>query len=263
MSEHRLQGSPSPPVGQSPDNSACEDRLQAWFDQLPEMSEECRRRHQRPLVTISYAQSLDGSIASRNREPLQLSSRASMVLTHRIRAACDAILIGINTLLVDNPLLTVRLIEGPNPQPIILDSHLRAPLHARVFERTDHGCWLACTENHDPAQRGALIGRGAQLLRCRSDRRGRVDLTDLLRLLSARGIRNIMVEGGSQVITSFLEARLVDQMIITIAPNLVGGLPVLDQPVAGNGTRLHLSPISFQTCGPDMILWAQPQWQES
>ena len=72
-----------------------------------------------------------------------------------------------------------------------------------------------------------------------------------------------MVEGGGQVISSFLEARLVDQMIITIAPRLVGGLPVLDRPAVSNGCRLELDPVSYQPCGPDIILWARPQWQDA
>jgi riboflavin-specific deaminase-like protein len=235
---------------------------QRWFDGLPGMSEECLRRHHRPLVTVSYAQSVDGSIASRDREQLRLSSHQSMVLTHRIRTACDAIVIGINTLLVDNPLLTVRLVEGPSPRPIILDSTLRTPLHARLLNRTDHGCWLACTEKQDPKRVGAVEGRGAEVIRCHSDHRGRVNLPNLLHLLGSRGIRSIMVEGGSRVITSFIESRLVDQMIITIAPNLVGGLPVLDRAVVGDGSRLRLNAMSFEACGPDIILWAQPQWRD-
>ena len=70
-----------------------------------------------------------------------------------------------------------------------------------------------------------------------------------------------MVEGGGQVITSFIKARLVDQMIITIAPRLVGGLPALDRPAADNGSLLHLDSVIYHACGPDMILWARPQWQ--
>lgn len=237
-------------------------RPEEWFHRLPFLSQAFLARHHRPLVTVSYAQSVDGSIASRNREPLQLSSQPSMVLTHRIRAACDAIVIGINTLLADNPLLTVRLIEGTSPQPIVLDSHLRIPLHARLLERTDRRCWLACIDKHDPQRVGAVQSRGAELIRCRHDRRGMVDLPDLLDRLGRIGIRSIMVEGGGQVITSFIEARLVDQMIITIAPRLVGGLPVLDRPAVGNGSLLRFDPVSYQSCGPDMILWAQPQWQD-
>jgi len=234
-----------------------------WFVQWPRQAEEFLARHHRPLVTVSYAQSVDGSIATRNREQLKLSSDQSMVLTHRIRAACDAIVIGINTLLVDDPQLTVRLAEGLSPQPIVLDSRLRIPLQARLLDRNDHRCWLACTDNSDPARIDAVEGRGARVLRCHRDHRDRVDLPDLLRLLGERGIKSIMVEGGGQVITSFIKARLVDQLIITIVPRLVGGLPVLDRPAAGNGSLLHLRSVTYQPCGPDIILWAQPQWQDA
>jgi diaminohydroxyphosphoribosylaminopyrimidine deaminase / 5-amino-6-(5-phosphoribosylamino)uracil reductase len=233
-----------------------------WFDRLPRLSQECLDRHHRPLVIVSYAQSVDGSIATRNREQLQLSSQPSMVMTHRIRAACAAIVIGINTVLVDDPLLTVRLIEGISPQPIVLDSNLRIPLQARLLERTDHRCWLACTDQSNPGRVGAVQSRWAEVIPCQRDQRGRVDLSYLLQVLGERGIRSIMVEGGSQVITSFIEARLVDQMIITIAPRLVGGLPVLDRPAVGNGSHMYLNPVAYQSCGPDIILWAQPQWQD-
>lgn len=234
-----------------------------WFTEWPRQAEEFLAHHHRPLVTVSYAQSVDGSIATRNRQQICLSSPQSMILTHRIRAACDAIVIGINTLLVDDPLLTVRLVEGTNPQPIVLDSSLRIPLQAKLLDRSDHRIWLACTDRSDHGRASAVEGRGAELLRCHRDRRDRVDLPNLLALLGERGIRSIMVEGGGQVITSFLKARLVDQMIITIAPRLVGGLPVLDRPAEGNGSLLHLDSVTYQGCGPDIVLWAQPRWQDS
>ena len=233
-----------------------------WFDRLPLLSRECLDRHQRPLVTVSYAQSVDGSIATRNRKQLQLSGHQSMVLTHRIRAACDAIVIGINTVLVDDPQLTVRLTRGTSPQPIVLDSTLRLPLQARLLDHTDQRCWLACTDRSDQKRIDAVEMRGAELVRCLRDPLGRVDLQDLLHQLGERGIRSIMVEGGSQVITSFIEARLVDQMIITIAPCLVGGLPVLNGSLPGNASLLHFNPVSYQSCGQDIVLWGQPQWQE-
>ena len=237
-------------------------RPDRWFAEWPRQAEKFLDHHHRPLVAVSYAQSVDGSIATRNREQLRLSGHESMILTHRIRAACDAIIIGINTLLADDPQLTVRLAQGISPQPIVLDSNLRIPLQARLLDRTDHRCWLACTENSDPDRIGAVEGRGAEVIRCHRDRRDRVDLPNLLYLLGERGIRSIMVEGGGQVITSFIKARLVDQLIITIAPRLVGGLPVLDRPAVNNGSLLHLRSVTYQACGPDIVLWAQPQWQD-
>lgn len=233
-----------------------------WLKDLPLLAAQFLAAHHRPLVTVSYAQSVDGSIATRNRQQLRLSGEQSMILTHRLRAACDGIVIGINTLLIDDPLLTVRLAEGPSPQPIVLDSRLRIPLRARLLERTDLDCWLACTAQSDADRIRAVVDRGAEVIRCRHDRLGRVDLPHLLRQLGERGIRSLMVEGGGQVITSFIEARLVDQLIITIAPRLVGGLPVLDRPM-DNGSRLDLDSLSYQPCGPDLILWARPQWRDA
>ena len=233
-----------------------------WFDQLAVLSNNCFDRHDRPHVTVSYAQSVDGSIATRNREQLQLSSHESMVLTHRIRAACDAIVIGINTLLIDNPQLTVRLIQGRSPQPIILDSNLRTPLQSRILDRTDYRCWLACTDTINSQAITNLEGRGADIIHCQADSLGRVDLLDLLHQLGKRGIRSIMVEGGSQVITSFIEAQLVDQLIVTVAPRMVGGLPVLNGSIVGPGPLLQLSSVSYQRSGPDLIIWGKPYWNE-
>jgi riboflavin-specific deaminase-like protein len=247
-------------------NATTSDNLsfqqEEWFDRLPLLSEEFLQRYHRPLVTVSYAQSVDGSIAARNRQQLRLSSHQSMVLTHRIRAASDAVIIGINTLLVDDPRLTVRHIEGKSPQPIVLDSNLRFPERSRLLERTDHRCWLACTDKNDPGRVDKVKKQGVKVIRCQGDNSGKVDLPNLLHLLGQRGIRSIMVEGGSQVITSFIETRLVDKLIVTITPNLVGGLAVLGRPAACNGSLLRLNQVTYQSCGPDLILWAQPQWQE-
>ena len=230
-----------------------------WFDSLPQLADDFHRRHQRPLVTLSFAQSLDGSIATWNRKQIVLSSRESMVLTHRIRAISDAIVIGINTLLTDDPQLTVRHVEGPNPQPVVLDSNLRIPSTARLLSRRDKRCWLACIDSNSPQNRRRLEDLGAELLFCGADQTGRVNLPELLALLGQKGVKSIMVEGGSQVITSFIESRLVDKLIITIAPRLVGGLSVLDRPALEN-SFLQLDSISYQPCGPDLILWALPDW---
>ncbi len=236
--------------------------MQAWLEEWPSRAEAFSQRHRRPLVIVSYAQSVDGSIASRSRQQLLLSSQESMVLTHRIRAACEAIVVGINTVLVDDPQLTVRLVAGRSPQPVVLDTNLRIPLEARLLERRHGRCWVASDTETPAARIAAIEAKAAEILPCPRDGQNRVDLPHLLNLLGERGIRSVMVEGGAQVITSFFEARLVDQLIVTIAPRLVGGLPVLERPVGGNGASLNLTDVVYGTCGSDIILWARPDWRD-
>ncbi len=203
----------------------------------------------RPFVTLAYAQSVDGSIARRRGEPFPLSGPESLRLTHAMRGRHDAILVGVGTILADDPELTVRLADGKDPQPIIVDSRLRTPPLAKLLARSRNRPWIGTTRVTDPgaqrahpvagdgvaetdpgnkAIRAALLERrGARLLPCAPLANGWVDLASLLRTLKAEGVTTLMVEGGAEIITSFLEARLVDYAIVTIAPLFLGGLPAL------------------------------------
>jgi hypothetical protein len=135
-----------------------------------------RIKYNRPFITISYAQSVDGSIAFKNRQPIHLSGPESSVLTHQIRASCDAILIGIGTLLADDPRLTVRLTEGNNPQPLILDTRLRTPLNARLVKRSDLSPWTINAKVNPGNRTLALKKAGAAPLPCDTAQDGKIDL---------------------------------------------------------------------------------------
>jgi GTP cyclohydrolase II len=233
------------------------DRVLALLD----TAGEHRQRTGRPLVTLSYAQSLDGSIADRPGHPLALSGEASMVFTHSLRAAHDAILVGIGTVLADNPRLNVRLVAGKSPQPVIVDSRLRFPPYAHLLGN-GRVPLIATSEAADEARRQALEAAGAQVLRLPSQN-GWVDLTALLNHLSAMGVRHLMVEGGAQIITSFLASRLVDQVVLTIAPLLVGGLRVVDNLGYSPRRRFpRLRGLSYQQLGDDLVLRGEPDWQD-
>ncbi len=226
---------------------------------LDEIQPFCSRM-KRPFVTVSYAQSIDGSIAARDRTPLRISNQASMTLTHRLRSVFDSILVGIETVLADNPQLSVRLVEGSNPQPVVLDTHLRTPPNARLLQRMDVRSWLV-SAGTNPAERVTAITRtGASVLTCRPDARGRVDLRDLGGLLHERGIRSLMVEGGARVITSFIRARMVDLFVITISPVLIGGLQVVDPTPTGLSPNLRLKNPYYDQMEGDLVLWARPDW---
>lgn len=218
-------------------------------------------KNNRPFVIISYAQSLDGSIASRNRRPIHLSGPESSALTHQIRAGCDAILIGIGTLLADDPQLTVRRVEGSNPQPIILDTCLRTPLNAKLVKRSDLTSWIINEKNAKDRRAQALIKAGAKPVYCTTAEDGRIDLHALMEILAKKRVNCIMVEGGAKVITSFINSQLVDQFIITVSPRLVGGLHAVDSRETKFKSNFRLGRISYQRLGNDLIIWARPDWK--
>ena len=213
--------------------------------------------HNRPLVTVTYAQSLDGSIAAAPGQPLRLSGPSAMVMTHALRADHDAILVGIGTILADDPRLSTRLVQGSSPRPVILDSQLRTPLTAHALDHPD-GAIVATCAAAGPAHQ-ALAARGATVLHLPGDETGRVALIPLLAALGAHGIRSVMVEGGATVLGAILRSRLVDRIIVTIAPRFVAGLPALgaDRPAA------DLPGLTNQTLfqlGDDIVIWGEPHW---
>lgn len=224
-------------------------------------AEEFRRKRGRPLVILTYAQSLDGSIAAHDRRQLRLSGAAAMGLTHRLRSGSDAILVGIGTVLNDNPELTNRLAEGPSPRPVILDTQLRTPSDARLLQRKDCACWIVSRPDGNGTRRETLVKAGAVVLPCRTAADGRIDLAALMQLLVDGKINVLMVEGGARVITSFIGARLVDWFIITVAPKLIGGLNAIDDRGTGMDPFVPLVQVAYQQLGEDMILWAQPDWK--
>jgi 3,4-dihydroxy 2-butanone 4-phosphate synthase/GTP cyclohydrolase II len=181
----------------------------------------------RPFVTLAYAQSLDGSIAGEGNRPLRLSSPGSLQLAHELRAAHDAILVGIGTVLADNPRLNVRLASGDDPRPIVVDSRLRIPRDAHLLQN-GRGVWLATTEAAAAATEVELQSRGATVLRLRALENGWVDLDALLTRLSRRGVLHVLVEGGARILTSFLESKLVDYVVVTLSPRFVGGVRPLE-----------------------------------
>lgn len=226
------------------------------MDPLEALDEHVRAVHleDRPFVTLAYAQSLDGSLAARPGARLQLSGPESTALTHRLRAAHDAVLVGIGTVLADDPQLTVRLAAGPSPRPVVLDSRLRTPNAARLLHHPQPP-WIAGLAASNGDRAAVLRQAGAEILELPADPQGMVSLTALLQEARRRGILRLMVEGGARVIRSFLTARLVDWTLITIAPRFVGGLPALqlDPAEAERGLRLHTP--RWQTLGEDLIVW--------
>ncbi|KAJ2721118.1 hypothetical protein GGI07_004183 [Coemansia sp. Benny D115] len=212
-----------------------------------------------PRVTLTFAQSLDGKISSRPGAALQLSGAESLKMTHVMRTLHSGILVGVGTVLADNPRLTARLAPQPaqHPRPVILDTHLRTPPDARVF---DHPCSpiLVAAPGCCVERRRVLEARGAEVVvvdRCDADGRPRLDA--VVEDLRARGIDSLMVEGGARVIQAFLRhGELVDALVITIAPVLVGPEGVAAVPsMEGIGT-MRIEPQLYQQLGADIVMAA-------
>jgi 3,4-dihydroxy 2-butanone 4-phosphate synthase/GTP cyclohydrolase II len=215
--------------------------------------EQARRpRRDRPFVTLSWAQSLDGCIARAPGVPTALSGEGTRGMTHALRAAHDAILIGVGTLLADDPALTVRFWDGESPAPVVLDSRLRTPSSARLLAAVRaRPVTFACTTAGDVGRQQQLEACGAKVLRLPACQSQWVDLPALLAELGAAGVQRLMVEGGAKVLTSFLRSGLADYAVVTIAPRLLGGLPAVTR-VAGE--LQQLTDAAYERLGPDVVM---------
>ncbi|KAG7393260.1 hypothetical protein PHYPSEUDO_011265 [Phytophthora pseudosyringae] len=211
--------------------------------QVCEAQESWRRRcaendkDAMPFVTLTYAQSIDGSLAAERGKPTLLSGPASMKMTHILRTLHDGIMVGVGTVIADNPSLNARLAEGKNPWPIIIDTHLRCPTALKLF--TLPTCEKPVilfgrgSQDRDILKRKHILeALGARVLECDTargdDGRDHVDLEDAIRVVKRNGINSIMVEGGSAILTSCLqeatERHFIDLVVVTIAPTFIGGL---------------------------------------
>jgi GTP cyclohydrolase II len=181
---------------------------------------DVRPRSDRPFVVLKYAQSLDGRIATSTGDSKWISGESERELSHALRAACDAVLVGVGTVVTDDPELTVRMVPGASPMRVVLDTTLRLPLEAKIVG-ADAATTVITTERSNPDRRAALRARGVRV-EVVTEREGQVDLRSALSTLRATGTESVLVEGGSTVITALLAADLVDRLIVGVAPVVLG-----------------------------------------
>ncbi|MGA3280363.1 MAG: bifunctional diaminohydroxyphosphoribosylaminopyrimidine deaminase/5-amino-6-(5-phosphoribosylamino)uracil reductase RibD [Smithella sp.] len=176
-----------------------------------------------PFVTIKYAQTLDGRIATATGDSQWISSEDSLKYAHSLRAQHDAILVGAGTVIKDNPELTVRLVRGRNPLRVIVDSELNISRQAKIFQNISSTPTLIATIKTAADPRfGRLAGSGAEIITIKADKKGNVDLKKLFKMLAARKISSILIEGGAGVITSVLKNNLANRLVTIIAPKIIG-----------------------------------------
>jgi 5-amino-6-(5-phosphoribosylamino)uracil reductase/diaminohydroxyphosphoribosylaminopyrimidine deaminase/5-amino-6-(5-phosphoribosylamino)uracil reductase len=219
----------------------------------------------RPVVTIAYAQTLDGRLATATGSSRWISGGESLRYTHALRAEHDAIAVGVGTVLADNPRLTVRLAAGSDPLRVVVDSTLRTPLDAAVLaEGAACGTLLAVTERAPAARRAQAEALGATVLVL--PRAGEaVDLPALLDALDARGVRTLMVEGGARLITAFLRAGLAERLALTIAPKILGtGIEAVgDLGIRDLGLAVTLEEVTLTRYGADLVVEGRLRYVEA
>ncbi len=214
-----------------------------------------------PFVIAKFAMSLDGKIATRSGDSRWISSSGSRRCVHSLRYVTDAIMVGVNTVLADDPQLTSRCGDRggktrKQPLRVIVDSLGRTPVTARIFSEPGKTL-LALGRPVDPEVAKALAETGAELVELPAED-GFVDLGELLRILGQREITSVLVEGGGTLLGSFFDRRLVDKVVAFVSPVVIGGAEAVT-PVAGTGVEkmadaVRLERVATQTCDDDVIV---------
>lgn len=217
----------------------------------------------RPWVSLKAAMSLDGKVATRAGDSRWITGPSARRLVHQLRHRHDAVLVGIGTVLADDPRLTVRLGEGRDPVRLVLDSSLRLPLQARLINQTSTApTWVITTPRHDAERRRLLEAKGVEVIVV-PGKGPRVDLATMLDLLGKRGITSILVEGGPTVNAAFLDAKLVDRMYVFLAAKIIGGCEA-PGPVGGEGPERvagaqRLTRVRVEQVGEDWLISGYPE----
>lgn len=227
-----------------------------------------------PFVIVKVAQSLDGKIATRAGDSKWISSEDSRILVHRLRKQVDAIMVGANTIIKDNPLLTSRGLDcrpktkdqrpkDRQPLKVVVDHKLRIPYYSRIFSKDSPGKVIIATTKKAPKNK---IKNFAELnceILILKEKNKRMDLRHLMKELGKRKITSIMAEGGGELIGSLVEARLVDRFLFFIAPKIIGGRDAITS-VEGRGVdrvskALSLKNTQYKTIGRDLLITCLPE----
>jgi diaminohydroxyphosphoribosylaminopyrimidine deaminase/5-amino-6-(5-phosphoribosylamino)uracil reductase len=212
-----------------------------------------------PFVTAKFASSLDGRIATASGESRWITGDAARHLGHLLRHRHDAVLVGVGTVMADDPELSARLEGTASRQPlrVVLDSRLSVPPAARVVG-SDGRCLIATTSVAPAPARRALEAAGARVIAFAPGADGRVPLGEVLKLLAEEERISVLVEGGSQVHGSVFDQELADRVVAFIAPRVVGGegapSPVAGRGVARLAAAAPLTGVSVERAGDDIVV---------
>jgi 2,5-diamino-6-(ribosylamino)-4(3H)-pyrimidinone 5'-phosphate reductase len=212
----------------------------------------------RPRVTINCAMSVDGKIASPTRKQIRISCEEDIQRMYRLRNESDAVLVGIGTILADDPKLTVKesYVQHPKqPLRVILDSKGRTPPHALALN-TVSKTLIITAKGH----KKTYVGAHVEVVECTTDREGVIDVNYALDLLYQKGVRKLLVEGGGTVIWNFLKNKVVDDIYIYIGPCIIGGKDtptVADGEGVSSGAKIELKMIEMKQVGSGVLIHYQ------
>lgn len=175
----------------------------------------------KPFVTLKAASTLDGKIATHSLDSKWITSEDARRDVHELRSEHMAILVGVGTVIEDDPELTARIPNGRNPIRVILDSSLRLPLDANVAVDGAAETWIFTSQTYDRSKKEQLEHSGIRIFETSGETR--TDVNDMMRILGENGISSLFIEGGGTVNSAFLENGLIDKVVLYFAPKLVGG----------------------------------------
>jgi diaminohydroxyphosphoribosylaminopyrimidine deaminase/5-amino-6-(5-phosphoribosylamino)uracil reductase len=234
------------------------------------LEEECRAINRpflkfittgQPYVTYKCAMTLDGRIASITGDSRWISGEASRRIVHRMRADSNAIMVGVDTIIADNPQLTVRHVRGKNPLRVIVDSTLRTPESVAVLSSVMAPGTLIATTETNPKVHARYLKSGARLLVCGLEG-GKVDLRDLWGKLGELGIQSLLLEGGSHLAGEALRQGLIDECVFFYAPKVLGAdgfSPFAITGITEMVDSLPFSILGIRRVGTDVMITARPE----
>jgi len=232
---------------------------------------ECRRLNEPfvkhvttglPFVILKSAMTMDGKTATAMGDSRWITNEKSRQYVHKLRSMVDAVMVGVGTVMADNPQLTARAPRGRDPLRVVVDSSLRTPPDAQMLHLESTAATLIATVSADVKLIASMESRGAEILRCR-ERQGRVDLRDLLAQLGARGVQSVLLEGGSELAGEALRAGLIDKFVLFYAPKVLGGADgfgLFAGPSVSRMDECHrFERVSVRRFGDDVMIEAYPE----
>ena len=176
-----------------------------------------------PYITLKIAQSIDGKISISKKEQTWLTGKESVKYVHKLRSEYDAVLVGAGTIKSDNPLLTVRKFKGRNPIRVIIDGNLSIPVNSNVIECPDPQKTIIITSDTSSERKiKQLSAKGIKLFKLKVASNNQISLKSVMRLLARQEITSVLVEGGIEIFTMFLEKNLFDEIIVLLTPKILG-----------------------------------------